>query len=77
MLEIIETLGVIAVAIVVVLIIVAIRLIGAIFEIRDTNNKIAEKLDEICKKLDETPKNYAVLSIRDELVDIAENIKKE
>lgn len=53
MLEIIETLGVIAVTIVVVLIIVAIRLIGAIFEIRDTNNKIAEKLDEATAQLNE------------------------
>lgn len=75
--DIIETLGVIAVAIVVVLIIVIIRLIGAIFEIRDYTKETAERLDEVCKRLEDMPKKHTVLTIRDELVDIAEHIKEE
>ena len=70
-------LGIVAIAIVVVLIIVIIRLIGAIFEIRDYTKETTERLNEVYKRLEDMPKNYSVLTIRDELVDIAEHIKKE
>lgn len=63
--------------VILLLVLLVISLIRAIFQIRDNTADTAEKLDEICKKLDDMPKNYSVLTIRDELIDIAEHIKKE
>ena len=61
----------------ILLVTLIICLICAIFEIKHNTADTAERLDEICKKLDDMPKNNSVLTIRDELVDIAEHIKKE
>lgn len=77
MLEIIETMGFVSVIIGIALAVVTIGVICAIFEIKRNTADTAERLDEICKKLDDMPKNYSVLAVRNELVDIAENIKKE
>ena len=66
-------LGIVAVAIVVVLIIVIIRLIGAIFEIRDYTKETAEHLDEVCKRLEDMPKNYTLSAIRDEISEITKH----